>query len=64
MFLRECKICGCSMDAGEGQNGICDDCVSGETEKQKRREELDRMIRSTDYRQMKMEDILNGAFNR
>ena len=46
------------MDAGEGQNGMCWDCVSGETEQQRRREMLDRMIRSTDYKQMEMEEVL------
>lgn len=60
MFLRECKICGCSMDSGEGKNGICDDCITGETERQKRRAEFDRMVRSTDYKQIEMEEILNG----
>lgn len=54
----QCKCCGCMMDPGEGRNGVCDDCVTGETERQERREELDRMIRSTDFKQMEMEDIL------
>ena len=46
------------MDAGEGQNGVCEECISGETERQRRRAELDRMIRSTDYKQMRMEEFL------
>lgn len=54
----QCRRCGCMMDPGEGRNGVCDDCVTGETERQHRREELDRMIRSTDFKQMEMEDIL------
>lgn len=54
----QCKCCGCMMDPGEGRNGVCDDCVTGETERQHRREELDRMIRLTDFKQMEMEDIL------
>lgn len=54
----QCRCCGCMMDPGEGRNGMCDDCVTGETERQQRREELDRMIRSTDFKQMEMEDIL------
>lgn len=54
----QCRRCGCMMDPGEGRNGVCDDCVTGETERQERREELDRMIRSTDFKQMEMEDIL------
>ena len=54
----QCRRCGCMMDPGEGRNGVCDDCVTGETERQRRREELDRMIQSTDFKQMEMEDIL------
>ena len=46
------------MDPGEGQNNMCEDCVSGETEQRRRREMLDRMIRSTDYKQMEMEEFL------
>lgn len=58
MYEYQCRRCGCMMDPGEGRNGMCDDCVTGETERQERREELDRMIRSTDFKQMEMEDIL------
>lgn len=54
----QCRRCGCMMDPGEGRNGMCDDCVTGETERQHRREELDQMVRSTDFKQMEMEDIL------
>ena len=36
MYEKQCKRCGCSMDPGEGRNGVCDDCVTGETERQKR----------------------------
>jgi hypothetical protein len=46
------------MDAGEGQNGICDDCISGETEKQRRKEEVDRMVRSTVFKQMNLEEFI------
>ena len=46
------------MDPGEGQNGMCDDCVTGETERQEREEKTERMIRATDFKQMEMEDIL------
>lgn len=58
MYEYQCRCCGCMMDPGEGRNGMCDDCVTGETERQERREELDRMIRSTDFKQMEMENIL------
>lgn len=58
MFLRECCICHCSMDPGEGRNGICEDCITGETRRQKRREEMERMVRSMDFIQIEMEEML------
>lgn len=58
MYEYRCRRCGCMMDPGEGRNGVCDDCVTGETERQRREEELDRMIRATNFKQMEMEDIL------
>lgn len=58
MFLRKCKVCRCSMDPGEGINGICDDCVAGETERQKRREQMERMVRAVDFTQIRMEELL------
>lgn len=40
MYEKQCKRCGCSMDPGEGRNGVCDDCITGETERQKRENRL------------------------
>ena len=58
MFLRKCKVCRCPMDPGEWINGICDDCVAGETERQKRREQMERMVRAVDFTQIRMEELL------
>lgn len=58
MFLRKCKTCRCTMDPGEGINGICEDCVAGETERQKRREQMERMVRAVDFTQIRMEELL------
>ena len=58
MFLRKCKVCRCTMDPGEGINGICEDCVAGETERQKRREQMERMVRAVDFTQIRMEELL------
>ena len=58
MFLRKCKVCRCPMDPGEGINGICDDCVAGETERQKRREQMERMVRAVDFTQIRREELL------
>lgn len=58
MFLRKCKVCRCPMDPGEGKNGICEDCITGETRRQKRREEMERMVRSMDFIQVEMEELL------
>ena len=49
------------MDPGEGQNGMCDECVTGETERQQREEQMARMIRAKDWTQMEMEDFLNES---
>lgn len=46
------------MDPEEGQNGTCDDCLSGKEKERIRELELDRMVRATDYRQMEMEEFL------
>lgn len=58
MFLRECRICHCSMDAGEGQNGKCDDCISGETKRLENEKKVTEMVRSTKYYQMSLEEFL------
>ena len=61
MFLRECRRCGHPMDPGEGRNGICDDCVTGETERRQREDQMERMVRATDRKQMEMEDFISGC---
>ena len=55
MFYRECEVCGCSLDPGEGR--ICEDCASEEEQTQRNAKELERMIKSTDYVQMEMEEF-------
>ena len=61
MIFRECKRCGHPMDPGEGQNGMCDDCVTGETER--RGPELQRLADQyiTDWTQLEVEDFLNES---
>lgn len=61
MIFRECKRCGHPMDPGEGRNGMCDDCVTGETKRQEREEKMERMIRATDWTQLEVEDFLNES---
>ena len=61
MFYRKCKVCGDPMDPGEGQNGMCDDCITGETKRQEREEKMERMIRATDWTQLEVEDFLNES---
>lgn len=56
MYGYSCDRCGCSLDPGEGS--ICDECVEEVDAKKKKEMEFDRMVRSTDYKQMKMEDFL------
>ena len=49
------------MDPGEGQNGMCDDCVTGETERQQREEQMSRMILAKNWTQLEVEDFLNES---
>lgn len=61
MYEKKCRRCGCSMDPGEGQNGICDDCITGETKRQQREDQMERMVRATDWTQMEMEEFISGC---
>lgn len=61
MIFRECKRCGHPMDPGEGRNGMCDECVTGETERQQREEKMEWMIRATDWTQLEVEDFLSES---
>ena len=61
MIFRECKRCGHPMYPGEGQNGMCDDCVTVETERREREEKMEWMIRATDWTQLEVEDFLNES---
>lgn len=56
MIFKECECCGCPLDPGEGR--LCDDCTSEMDSEQQRKKELDRLVRSTDYKQMSMEEFL------
>ena len=49
------------MDPGEGQNGMCDECVTGETERQQREEQMARMILAKNWAQMEVEDFLSES---
>lgn len=55
MFFRECEVCGCSLDAGEGR--ICDECREKMSSENRRKQEMDRMVRSVDFKQIEMEDL-------
>nr|DAV63674.1 MAG TPA: Protein of unknown function (DUF2688) [Caudoviricetes sp.] len=61
MIFRECKRCGHPMDPGEGRNGMCDECVTRETERQQREEKMEWMIQATDWTQLEVEDFLNES---
>lgn len=57
----QCRRCGCMMDPGEGRNGMCDECVTGETERQQREEKMEWMIQATEWTQLEVEDFLNES---
>ena len=61
MIFRECKRCCHPMDPGEGRNGMCDECVTGETERQQREEKREWMIQATEGTQLEVEDSVNES---
>lgn len=58
MYGYLCEKCGCSLDPGEGN--ICEECLEEADVEKQREKELDRMVRSTDYEQMRMEEFICG----
>lgn len=59
MIYRKCRICGCSLDPGEGS--MCEECRDEQYMKQQREKAVRYMVLSTDFRQMEMEEFLNGS---
>lgn len=59
MFYRKCRICGCSLDPGEGS--MCEEFRDEQYMKQQREKAVRYMVLSTDFRQMEMEEFLNGS---
>lgn len=41
------------------KNGICFECMLEQKKKEKVRKEVDRMVRTDDYKQLRMEEFLN-----
>lgn len=40
---------------------MCDECVTGETERQEREEKMERMIRATEWTQLEVGGFLNES---
>ena len=59
MFYRECKICGCSLDPGEGN--MCEECREEKQREQARAKKWKNMILYKDYYQMSLEEFINGS---
>lgn len=55
-YYRKCEDCGCTLDPGEGR--ICDECAEKMRQKTDRMAVLRKMILSTNYKQMEMEEYL------
>lgn len=58
-IARVCKLCGANCDPGEIKNGICFECQLEQKKKAKVKAEVDRMARTDDYKQLRMEEFLN-----
>ena len=54
----ECEICHGRCDPGELTQGICPECEIAHMQAEMNRQELNRMITATNYRQMTMEEFL------
>lgn len=52
MIYRKCRICGCSLDPGEGN--MCEECRDEQYMNQQREKAVRCMVLSTDFRQMEM----------
>ena len=37
--MYQCKICGCYVDAGELDGGVCEDCLEAERQQEERQEQ-------------------------
>ena len=48
------------MDAGELINGICLDCLEEREKEKDIQYRMQKMVMSKDYKQMNMEELLNG----
>lgn len=57
MMEYRCECCGAYLDPGEGR--ICDECLDELNNQRQRRNEINQMILSVDYKQMEMEEFLN-----
>ena len=53
-----CRVCRGRCDPGEIKNGICFECMLEQKKKEKVRKEVDRMVRTDKYEQIRMEDFL------
>ena len=56
MYFTKCRICGCSLDPGEGNT--CDECMDEQYMRDKREEALKCIILSTDFKQMELEELI------
>ena len=57
-FARICTDCKGRCDPGEIKNGICFECQLKREKKAKVKAEADRMVRTDDYKQLRLEEFL------
>lgn len=51
-------MCGANCAPGEIKNGICFECQLEQKKKAKAKAEADRMVRTDDYKQLRLEEFL------
>ena len=58
MYYRVCNCCGDHFDPGELVNGTCEDCRSEQEKRKDASYRMDLLVRSKDFKQMELEELL------
>lgn len=60
--MLRCRICDCICDPGDLRNGVCDDCRYEEQKVMERKQEM-RRLANANFKQLRLEDILDENNN-
>lgn len=57
---RECRICFGRCDPGELRDGVCFECTMELKRRKKNKNQMENMVKATEYRQIEMEEYIDG----